>query len=73
MPASTLRKTTLALALAAVLGTLGCSEPVDSLVASGDAALGEGDYRTAEIQLKAALQKDPNNARARWLPGFQTT
>jgi len=69
MPASTLRKTALALALAAVLGTLGCSESVESLVASGDAALAKGDYRTAEIQLKSALQKDGNNARARWLLG----
>ncbi len=69
MPASTLRKTALALALAAVLVTLGCSESVESLVASGEAALGKGDYRTAQIQLKSALQKDLNNARARWLLG----
>ena len=57
----------LALALAAALGSLGCSESVESLVASGDAALAKGDYRTATIQLKSALQKDGNNARARWL------
>jgi len=69
MPVSTLRKTTLALALAAILGTLGCSESADSLVASGEAALGKGDYRTAQIQLKSALQKDLNNVRARWLLG----
>jgi putative PEP-CTERM system TPR-repeat lipoprotein len=69
MPASTLRKSALALALAAVLGTLGCSESVESLVASGEAALGKGDYRTAQIQLKSALQQDLNNARARWLLG----
>ena len=69
MPASTLRRTALALALAATFGTLGCSESADSLVASGDAALAKGDYRTAQIQLTSALQKDGNNVRARWLLG----
>jgi putative PEP-CTERM system TPR-repeat lipoprotein len=69
MPASTLRKSALALALTAVLGTLGCSPSVDSLVASGDAAMAKGDYRTAQIQLKSALQQDGNNVRARWLLG----
>jgi len=57
MPVSTLRKTTLALALAAILGTLGCSESADSLVASGEAALGKGDYRTAQIQLKSPCRR----------------
>ena len=69
MSASTLRKTALALALAAVFGTLGCSQSVESLVANGEAALGKGDYRTAQIQIKSALQQDLNNARARWLLG----
>jgi putative PEP-CTERM system TPR-repeat lipoprotein len=69
MPASAFRHTALALALAAALGSLGCSQSVESLVAGGEAAVAKGDYRTAAIQLKSALQKDGNNARARWLLG----
>lgn len=69
MPATPLRKTVLALALAALTAGTGCSQSVDQMIASGDEALGKGDYRTAEIQLKSALSKDPNSARARWLLG----
>jgi putative PEP-CTERM system TPR-repeat lipoprotein len=59
----------LLLSAALTLAAAGCSESVESLVAGADASFSKGDFRTAQIQLKAALQQDPRNARARWLLG----
>lgn len=46
---------------------VGCSQSVDGLLAEGEAAAANRDYRTALIHLKSVLQRDPDNARGRWL------
>ena len=46
----------------------GCDQvSPDSLIARAEQALVEEDYRSALLDLKATLQKDPENPRARWL------
>ena len=59
------------IALAALaLGPGACSRQTpESLIAGAEVSIGKGDYRTAVVQLKSALEQDQNNARARWLLG----
>ena len=54
--------------LAAALLFVGCdrTDP-QALVARAEQALLNKDYRAAALDLKAVLQKEPENTRARWL------
>jgi putative PEP-CTERM system TPR-repeat lipoprotein len=48
----------------------GCSgDSPDKLVASAKDYIAKGDFRSAEIQLKSALQQEPTRAEARFLLG----
>lgn len=44
-----------------------CSKPISSLLDDAEQLIAQADYRTAAIQLKNVLQKDPDNVEARWL------
>ena len=56
-----------ALAIGLLLGTIGCGEPVDQLVAQAAAMREAGDLRAAASRLDAALVKQPKNIPARLL------
>ena len=56
-----------ALAIALLLGTVGCGEPVDQLVAQAAAMREAGDLRAAASTLDAVLVKQPKNITARLL------
>ncbi len=60
--------TSCAVALAVMLVT-SCSDTPEGLVASAKNLLAKGDANAAVIQLRNALQKDPNLAEARFLLG----
>jgi putative PEP-CTERM system TPR-repeat lipoprotein len=60
-------KPVLVLAVAAVLA--GCSPKPEELLARATASLEKNDVRSALIDLKALVQKDPQNAKARALLG----
>jgi putative PEP-CTERM system TPR-repeat lipoprotein len=63
-------RTPLLLSVAACAALLaGCGASEKEMVASGQAYLDKGDIKSAMIQLKSALQKDGQNAQARWLLG----
>lgn len=56
--------------VATVLAVAGCgSKDADNFVASAESYLAKGDPRAAVIELKNALAKAPDNARARFLLG----
>ena len=57
--------------IALALASAGCSRdnPVE-LIASAKEYLAKREYNAAVIQLKNALQKDPDNAEARYLLGI---
>ena len=48
---------------------VGCADDPEALVASAKALLAKNDNSAAIIQLKNALQKDPDIAEARFLLG----
>ena len=54
---------------AALLAAAGCGQSPEGLVDSAKSYLAKGDQKAAVIQLKAALQKNPNQAEARFLLG----
>jgi Tfp pilus assembly protein PilF len=60
---SPVKGTCLALALTAALA--GCGKNPEELVASGRSYLDKGDPKTASLELRNALQKDPDLAEAR--------
>jgi putative PEP-CTERM system TPR-repeat lipoprotein len=66
-----MKKLATLVALAALaLGPGACSRQTpESLIAAAEVSVGNGDYRSAVIQLKSALEKDQDNPRARWLLG----
>src|SRR3954451_7936070 len=66
-PAARRRLPAAALAIGLVLGTVGCSEPVDQLVAQAGAMRDAGNYRAAADKLNAALARQPKNIPARLL------
>jgi cellulose synthase operon protein C len=47
----------------------GCGASEKEMIASAQAYLDKGDTKSAMIQLKSALQKDGQNAQARWMLG----
>ncbi|MGD9615217.1 MAG: XrtA/PEP-CTERM system TPR-repeat protein PrsT [Alphaproteobacteria bacterium] len=59
-----------AVAIGLLLGTIGCSEPVEQLVAEAGMLREAGDFRTAAIKLNAALEQQPKNIPA-WLLAAQ--
>ena len=65
---SSLRLGSLLLALAMILAGCGRENP-QALVSSAKELLAKGDASASIIQLKNALQKEPNNAEARYLLG----
>ena len=65
---SSLRLGSLLLTLAMVLAGCGRENP-QALVSSAKELLAKGDASASIIQLKNALQKEPNNAEARYLMG----
>ena len=60
------RGTTMAMALAMLLGACGGDKP-EALLASAKDYLAKNDAKAAVIQIKNALQKDPALAEARFL------
>ncbi|HYX65287.1 MAG TPA: tetratricopeptide repeat protein, partial [Burkholderiales bacterium] len=62
------RKTAIAIALALAAAACSHDDPA-SLVASAKQYIAKRDFAASIIQLKNALQKDPNNAEARYLLG----
>jgi putative PEP-CTERM system TPR-repeat lipoprotein len=48
----------------------GAPDDPDSLIASAKDYMEKRDYNASVIQLKSALQKEPNNAEARYLLGY---
>lgn len=56
-------------ALATVMVLCGCGKSAADEIASARAHLDQRDYRTATIELKSALQKEPQSAQARMLLG----
>ena len=66
---STLRPL-IAMALLVCAGLVGCSkESPDALIASAKSYLDKGDPKSAVIQLKNALQANPESGEARFLLG----
>jgi len=59
----------LSLAFAVLLAGCGRTDP-QALIASAKDYIAKRDYNASVIQLKNALQKDPQNAEARYLLGF---
>jgi putative PEP-CTERM system TPR-repeat lipoprotein len=55
--------------LAIVLGVAGCAPSPEELMTRAESSLRKGDARSAEIDLKSLLQREPENARARALLG----
>jgi len=55
------------LAIGLLLGTVGCSEPVEQLVTEAAAMHKAGNLRAAAIKLDAALAQQPRNIAARLL------
>lgn len=66
----TLKAVVLGLALAALLPGCGVSGDPKSLIAKAQGLRQEKNYKAAIIELKNALQKDSNNAEARYLLGI---
>ncbi|MCB1676335.1 MAG: PEP-CTERM system TPR-repeat protein PrsT, partial [Halioglobus sp.] len=64
---TTLRCIALTCSLLALAGCGGKS--VEELVAQAEQHLASGDYKSATVELKNALQRDGANPRARWLLG----
>jgi putative PEP-CTERM system TPR-repeat lipoprotein len=70
LPRRTFRPRFAALALAAALAA-GCGqESAEKLVASAKDFIAKKDYRSAEVQLKTALQQQPELGEARYLLGL---
>jgi thioredoxin-like negative regulator of GroEL len=61
------RRLAAALGIGLLLGTIGCDEPVDQLIAQAAAMREAGDFRAAASTLDAALAKQPKNIEARLL------
>src|SRR4051812_33760884 len=66
-PAARRRLPAAALAIGLLLGTVGCGEPVDQLIAQAAAMRDAGNYRAAADKLNAALTRQPKNTPARLL------
>jgi putative PEP-CTERM system TPR-repeat lipoprotein len=66
-PPATRRLPAAALALGLLLGTAGCGEPVDQLIAQAAAMRDAGNFRAAADKLNAALTRQPKNTAARLL------
>ena len=64
---TTLRNIALTLGLLALAGCGGKS--VEELIAQADQHMAGGDYQSATVELKNALQQDGSSPRARWLLG----
>ena len=65
-----MRPTFRLIAFAASLALGACSgDSADSLVASAKAHLAKNDVKSAQIELKSALQKNSESAEARFLLG----
>jgi putative PEP-CTERM system TPR-repeat lipoprotein len=47
-----------------------CSKSPEQLVASGKAYIDKGDYKAATLELRSALQQQPESAEARYLLGL---
>jgi putative PEP-CTERM system TPR-repeat lipoprotein len=55
--------------LAMALGLAACAPSPDELMTRAESALKSGDARSAEIDLKSLLQREPENAKARAMLG----
>src|SRR3954453_6145449 len=66
-PAARHRLPPAALAIGLLLGTVGCGEPIDQLIAQAAAMRDAGNYRAAADKLNAALTRQPKNTPARLL------
>lgn len=62
--------TSLLLAVAVAMGACARSDDPTTLVASAKEYIAKRDYKASIIQLKNALQKDPDNREARYLLGL---
>ena len=59
-----------ALAVALVVGLQACTGPSKAeLLASAKTSISRSDWKTAIIQLKSVLQRDPDSGEARYLLG----